>query len=116
MNLYHAYFDLKPGIGDLAFCGRLDAWLGHLRSRGLLESWRLTRAKLGLGLRGVGEFHLMMEVKDLAQLEAAFQCVSQRREPEESLHFDVNSAVQDIRFALTRDFPDPQRQQGEERF
>jgi hypothetical protein len=34
---------------------------------------------------------------------------AQQREP-------VNSLVQNVRFALCRDFPDPQRQRGAERF
>jgi len=30
--------------------------------------------------------------------------------------FGVNSLAQNVRFALYRDFPDPQRQRGAERF
>ena len=33
----------------------------------------------------------------------------------ETFHFGVNSLVQNVDFALYRDFPDPQRQQGAER-
>jgi hypothetical protein len=54
---------------------------GHLRGVGLIEGRRLTRRKLGLALPGFGEFHLMIEAKDLAQLEAAFPQVAGRREP-----------------------------------
>ena len=49
-------------------------------------------------------------------LDQAFDHVVERSEPTEGFHFGVNSLVQNVRFALYRDFPDPQRQQGAERF
>ena len=90
--------------------------MGHLKDQGLIESWRLTRRKLGLGAPGLGEFHLMIEVKDLAQLEQAFEHVAGRRDPVEAFHFGVNSMAQNAVFALYRDFPDAFRHRGEERF
>jgi len=38
------------------------------------------------------------------------------REPVESVHFGVNSKVQNARFGLYRDFPDAVRREGEEKF
>jgi hypothetical protein len=116
VDIYHVWCDLKPGIGDLAFGEQVAGYLGHLRDQGLIAGWRLTRRKLGLAPPALGEFHLMIEVRDLAQLDAAFQRVAGRREPVEGLHFGVNSLVQNASFALYRDFPDPVRHQGEERF
>jgi len=116
MDLYHIWGDLKPGVSDLEFSRKVAAYLGHLQSEGLIAAWRLTRRKLGLGAAGLGEFHIMVEVRDLAQLEQAFQRVSGRREPVEGFHHGVNSLVQNAQFALYRDFPDPHRHEGEERF
>ncbi|HXA22707.1 MAG TPA: DUF6614 family protein [Acetobacteraceae bacterium] len=116
MDIYHAWCDLKAGVGDLEFSDRVAAYLGHLKEQGLIEGWRLTRRKLGLGAPGLGEFHLMIEVKDLTQLEAAFERVAGRREPVEGFHFGVNSLLQNAVFALYRDFPDAFRHHGEERF
>jgi hypothetical protein len=116
MDIYHAWCDLKPGVRDVEFCEKLGKYMGHLREQGLIEGWRLTRRKLGLGLPELGEFHITMEVKNLGQLEAAFQRVGERREPVEGFHFGVNSLVRNARFALYRDFPDPFRHEGEERF
>ena len=116
MNIYHAWCDLKPGVRDTDFVDGVAAYMDHLRAQGLIETWRLTRRKLGLGGEGLGEFHLMMEVRDLAQLDGAFKHVATRAEPVEGFHFGVNSLVQNARFALYRDFPDPQRQRGAERF
>lgn len=116
MNIYHAWCDLKPGVRDTDFADGVAKYMDHLRAQGLIETWRLTRRKLGLGGEGLGEFHLMMEVRDLAQLDSAFKHVATRAEPVEGFHFGVNSLVQNARFALYRDFPDPQRQRGAELF
>ena len=116
MDLYHVFFDLKPGISDMTLVENLDRYMGHLRGEGLIFGHRLTRAKLGFGLKGHGDWHLMIEVRDLAQLEAAFQHVASRREPVEGAHFGVNSLVANPVFALYRDFPDPVRVRGEEKF
>jgi len=116
MDIYHAWCNLKPGVSDIAFSEGVAKYMGHLKAKGLIESWRLTRRKLGLGPATLGEFHLLIEVKDLVQLEAAFGQVASRREPTEGFHFGVNSLVQDATFALYRDFPDQFRHRGEERF
>ena len=116
MDHYHVYFDLKPGITDLKLVEALDKYMGHLREAGLIAGHRLTRAKLGFGLRGHGDFMLDIEVRDLAHLEAAFQHVATRADPVESAHHGLNSLVQNPVFALYRDFPDPVRQHGQEKF
>ena len=116
MDLYHIWCDLKPGVSDATLAENASTYLGHLKAGGRIESWRLTRRKLGLGGAGLGEFHIIIETKDLAQLEQAFQHVSSRREPVEGLHHGLNSLVQNATFALYRDFPDPHRHFGEEKF
>jgi len=116
MDLYHAWFDLKPGVGDLELSRAVARYLDYLKGQGLIEGWRLTRRKLGFGPRELGEFHVAVETTNLAQLEDAFARVASRREPAESAHFDVNSKVTNLTFALYRDFPDPVRHEGEEKF
>jgi hypothetical protein len=116
VDLYHIWFDLKPGVQDLAFCEHLRGYLDKLKNDQAIHDWRLTRRKLGLGAEGLGEFHVVVEVKGLAQLDQAFEGVASRREPIEGLHHAVNSRVQNARFALYRDFPDAVRHHGEEKF
>jgi hypothetical protein len=116
MNVYHAWCDLKPGVSDVEFGEKVAMYMDHLKAQGLIEGWRLTRRKLGFGLPDLGEFHITMEVKDMHQLEAAFEHVGARTEPVEGLHFGLNSLVRNARFALYRDFPDSFRKKGEERF
>ncbi|MGO8919643.1 MAG: DUF6614 family protein [Stellaceae bacterium] len=116
MDLYHVWCNLKPGLRDSEFSDRLGRYLGHLKEQGSISGWRLTRRKLGLAPRELGEFHIMIEVRDLAQLDTAFGRAAARSEPVEGLHVAVNSMVTDATFALYRDFPDALRHHGEEKF
>ncbi len=116
MDHYHTWFDLKSGVKDVEFARSMSRYMEYLKEHGHIESWRLTRRKLGFGPQGLGEFHIVMETKNLAQLEQAFNHVASRREPVESVHFDVNSKVHNLTIALYRDFPDAVRHEGEEKF
>jgi hypothetical protein len=116
MDIYNAWFDLKAGVSDVEFSDRLTTYMDTLKNDGLMQGWRLMRRKLGLSAAPVGEFHLMMEFSDLAQLDSAFKRVGSRREPVEGVHFAVNSLVQNAQFALYRDFPDTMRHRGDEKF
>ena len=88
----------------------------HLVAENKIASWRLMRRKLGLGPKEMGEFHLMIEVEGLAQLDEAFSMAASRSGAAETLHHGVNSKIADVKFALYRDFPDPVRKTGEELF
>ena len=116
MDLFLSWFNLKPGVRDTEFSDALDTYLGTLEERGEIASYRLTRRKLAFGLPELGEWFLVIEVRDLAQLDRAFSSVSTRAEPIESIHAEVNQKVCDLRSALYRDFPDAQRQRGQEQF
>jgi hypothetical protein len=116
MDLYHTWFDLKPGVKDVEFARAMARYMNHLKEHGAIEGWRLTRRKLGFGPSTLGDFHIIMETKDLAQLDKAFNLAATRRDPTESVHFGVNSQVTNLTIALYRDFPDANRYEGEEKF
>ncbi|PIW25708.1 MAG: hypothetical protein COW30_18735 [Rhodospirillales bacterium CG15_BIG_FIL_POST_REV_8_21_14_020_66_15] len=116
MDIYHIWCALKDGVGDMEFADNVSEYLGHLEDEGHIEGWRLTRRKLGLGPDDLPEFHIMVEVSGLAQLDDAFGRAAARAEPVEGLHHAVNRLVSKVKFALYRDFPDPGRKTGEERF
>lgn len=116
MDFYHIWCDLKPGVSDLQFNESVSAYLGELANADRIASFRVSRRKLGLGPSQLGEFHICIEVRDLAQLDEAFREVSARAEPIESLHAAVNQTATNLTFALYRDFPDPHRRRGEEQF
>ena len=116
MDIYHIWCNLKPGVGDTEFTEAAKAYFVHLESEDRLRGHRITRRKLGLGPDHLPEFHIMLEFDGLAQLDRAFGSVATRTDPVESFHHSVNSRVQDVFFALYRDFPDEQRIHGEEKF
>jgi len=109
MNYYESWFNLKNTAKDLEFTEHVQAFLGHLCEKGMIEGYRLTRRKLGFGPPGLGEFHLSIEVKDLAQLDEAFLHAATRASDVEPLHACVYAAIEDVKFALYRDFPDAVR-------
>lgn len=109
MNYYHAWVDLKESHKDLEFCSNVNAYLGYLKQHGLIEGHSISRRKFGFGPNELGEFHIVMFVRDLAQLEAAFGIVATRTGEIEDLHRKVYSSVVNLKSALYRDFPDPQR-------
>lgn len=116
MDVYQISVDLKPGVRDSQFSAALDAYLGALKADGKIEGWRLLRRKLGFGVAGMGEFQVLIETRDLAQLDAAFMAVSLRSDPIEGAHFGVNSLVRNFQAGLWRDFPDAHRRRGQEQF
>lgn len=109
MDHYHIWVDLRDGVKDLAFAEAIDGMLGHMRDEGTIEDWTLSRRKLGFGPRELGEFHVDIQVRDLTQLQAAFDEVTPRTGKMEKLHASVWSKVTNFRSGLWRDFPDTNR-------
>jgi hypothetical protein len=116
MDVYHIWCNLKPGVHDLDFVEGVKSYLDHLRAKRQLQGYRITRAKLGFKPPQLRDFHITLEFEDMTQMQTAFDHVSSRADPIESLHHAVNSKVQDIFFALYRDFPDETRVRGQEKF
>ncbi|MBI1361821.1 MAG: hypothetical protein GC155_16215 [Alphaproteobacteria bacterium] len=106
MDVYHIWCDLRDGREDKAFAAAVAAYLDHHKAGGRIVGWRLLRRKLGLGPDGMGEFHIMIETTDMAQLDKAFRAAATRSGDVEKLHAAVYSRVTNARFALARDFPD----------
>ncbi len=109
MDHYTIWCNLKDTSKDLQFCANVHEYLGYLQKEGLIESYHITRRKLGFGAPLLGEFNITIDVHDMAQLEGVFQRVASREPVIERLHGAVYSAVKDTTFALYRDFPDPVR-------
>ncbi|MCC7292743.1 MAG: hypothetical protein IT449_11850 [Phycisphaerales bacterium] len=109
MNYYEIWCNLKDSHKDLEFAEAVQAYLGELKKRGLIEDYSLTRRKLGFGPPELGEFNISIACKDLVQLEHAFEVIARRGGDIEGLHANVYARVTDFRSALYRSFPDPQR-------
>lgn len=109
MTSYLCMIDLKSDARALAFCGALEAWMELLRAEGRIESWRLMRRKLNLADENFGDFLLEITVRDLAQLDAAFRFLG-KGEDEATARYDrMDQHILRVRYALYRDFPDPER-------
>ena len=109
MNYYHVWCNLKDSSKDLEFCRAVDAYLGHLRTQGHIQSFSVTRRKFGFGPQELGEFHVTIVVQNLTKLDDAFRLVATRSGEIERLHAAVFSAVINLKTALYRDFPDEER-------
>ena len=116
MDVYHIWCNLKSGVSDVDFAVDVKAYFDQLRDGGKIHGYRITRCKLGLRPAHLREFHITVDVEDLGQLQNAFNEVSSRTDPVETLHQVVNSKVEDTFFALYRDFPDQNRVVGQEKF
>lgn len=109
MDHYHIWVDLKPGVKDLDLASGIEGLLGNLKGKGLLEGFSLQRRKLGFGPDALGEWHVDIVTKDLAQLDAAFNHMTPRTGEMERLHAMVWSKVENYKAGLYRDFPDANR-------
>jgi len=109
MNTYHMWFNIRESRKDLELAAAVKAYLDYLKSRGLIEGWNLSRKKFGFGPSVLGEFHCVVQTKNLAQLDDAFSLVATRDGEIENLHRPVYAMVTDFTSALYRDFPDPER-------
>ena len=112
MDYYEAWFDIRDSQKDLEFAADLARYMGYLKDEGLIEGYRFSRRKLGFGPSELGDFHLTMEVRDLAQLDRAFSRAAVRDGKYEELHRRVYSSIRSVKFGLYRDFPDPARSQS----
>lgn len=109
MDCYEIWVDLAPGARDLEFTQAVHGYLGHLKSRGEIATYRIRRRKFGFGPPGLGEFNVTIEAEDLAQLDRAFHHAATRAPEIEALHREVFSRVVNFKSGLFRDFPDPER-------
>lgn len=109
MNLYHCSVDLKDNAKAVGFAVAVEAWMGHLKSNGVIQSWRLCRRKLGFGAPRARDFLLEIEVEDMTQLDMAFRFTATSDENVERLYTTVHQMVGEVDIALYRPFPDPER-------
>ena len=107
-DIYHIWADKKKGISDLDFANNMRKFLQHLVDEGKMNSFRITRMKLGFrSIQDLPEWHMMMEFDNMAQLEKAFNRVVPRKGELEKEHISFNKFVEDnIQHALYRDWPD----------
>ena len=107
-DIYHIWANKKEGISDLDFAKGMRRFLQQLQDENKMNSFRITRCKLGFrSIQDLPEWHIMMEFDNMAQLEDAFARVVPQEGELEKKHQSFNQYVEDdIQHALYRDWPD----------
>ena len=107
MDIYHIWADKEGDISDTEFVNNMKAFLEHLKSEGKMETYRITRCKMGFRSLDIPEWHIMMEFRNMAQMDSAFERVAPLEGELETKHRSFNQFVADnIQHALYRDWPD----------
>ena len=83
-------------------------FLDKMQDMGRIESYRITRMKLGFRSMDLPEFRIDMEFKNMQQLDDAMTSVVRNEEMIEREHVGFNHLVdqETIQHFLYRDFPD----------
>ena len=107
MDIYHIWADKKGDISDADWVANMRSFLDHLVQEKTMESYRITRCKMGFRSMDIPEWHIMMEFKNMAQMDQAFSRVAPLQGELEQKHRSFNQFVADnIQHALYRDWPD----------
>ena len=108
MDVYTIYADHNAKIDDHHFAKKMKLFLDKMVELGHMESYRLTRMKLGFRSMDLPEFRIDMEFKNMQQLDNAMTGVLRNEENIENEHHGFNHMVdvETIQHFLYRDFPD----------
>ena len=108
-DIYHIWADKKKGISDLDFANNIRKFLQHLVDEGRMNSFRITRMKLGFrSIQDLPEWHMMMEFDNMQQLDNAMTSILRNEKNINEPHVSFNQLVdkETIQHFLYRDFPD----------
>lgn len=107
MDIYHVWCDKKGDLSDLSWVSNMKQFLDYLIVENKMKSYRITRCKMGFrSISDMPEWHIMMEFKDMAQLEQAFQRVAPQEGELETKHKSFNQFAENLQYAYYRDWPD----------
>ena len=107
-DLYTIWADKEGDITDLEWINGMRGFLQHLVDEGKMLSFRITRCKMGFrSVADMPEWFIIMEFKDMTQIDEAFRRVAPLKGELEDKHRSFNQFVSgDIQHALWRDYPD----------
>jgi hypothetical protein len=106
MNIYACLIDLKPAVNPLAFAHAAAAWFDMLKAADRIMGWQLQRRKLHLAGQGFGDFLLLVELRDLAQLDAAFLHLSSGSDADGRAYDLMHAMIDRFEVGLYRPYPD----------
>ncbi len=104
----HVVVAKEGDISDLDWVNGMKSFFDHLKSEGRMEDYRITRCKMGFrSIADMPEWMILMEFKDMAQMDSAFKRVAPLEGELEAKHKSFNQFVSGtIQHALFRDWPD----------
>ena len=107
-DLYTIWADKEGDITDIDWVNGMKSFFDHLISEGKMMDYRITRCKMGFrSIADMPEWMIIMEFRDMAQMEQAFQRVAPQQGELEAKHKSFNQFVSgNIQHALFRDWPD----------
>ena len=107
-DLYTIWADKEGDISDLDWVNGMKQFFEHLISEDRMLTYRITRCKMGFrSIPDMPEFMILMEFRDMGQMETAFRRVARKEGELEDKHRSFNQFVgSNIQHALFRDFPD----------
>jgi hypothetical protein len=107
-DLYTIWASKAGDISDTEFVNNMRGFLQHLVDEGKMLSYRITRCKMGFrSVADMPEWFILMEFRDMAQIDEAFRRVAPLEGELEDKHRSFNQFVgADIQHALWRDYPD----------
>ena len=107
-DIYHIWADHKQGVDSYDFAKKMRKFLDGLVEMGRMNSYRLTRSKLGFRSMDMPEFHIMMEFSNMQQLDDAMTAILRNEKNIDKSHVSFNQLVdkETIQHFLYRDFPD----------
>ena len=108
MDIYNVWADKAGDIEDQKWIDNMSAFMQQLIDEGKMERFRIMRMKLGFRSMDIPEWHIMMEFKNMEQLDKAHNRVAPLKGELEEKHMSFNRFVntETIQHALYRDYPD----------
>ena len=107
MNIYTIYADHKDNITAQDFVAKMSLFLDKLVEHGKMDSYRITRMKLGFRSMDLPEFRIDMEFENMQQLDDAMTITIADKDVDK-VHVGFNQYVDvdTIQHFLYRDYPD----------
>jgi hypothetical protein len=107
-DLYTIWADKEDNISDIDWVAGMRRFFDHLVAEDRMLGYRITRCKMGFrSIADMPEWMIIMEFRDMAQMELAFKRVAKKEGELEEKHQSFNQFVSgNIQHALFRDWPD----------
>ena len=107
-DIYHIFADHNADVNAMEFTTKMRKFLDQMVEIKRMNSYRLTRAKLGFRSMNLPEFHIMMEFDNMQQLDDAMTSILRNEKQIDDSHVSFNQLVdkETIQHFLYRDFPD----------